>query len=146
MKRYQYRPALYLALLLGSTTAFAQTSAAPGATKTPAAPGATKAPAAPGAAKASATPGAAPAANTLADRFAAADVNHDGKLTLEEATGKMPKVARNFDKIDKTKRGYVTLDELQAFAQEKMAQRNAAQAATTTTTQPATTARPATTN
>ncbi len=26
MKRYQYRPALYLALLLGSATAFAQTS------------------------------------------------------------------------------------------------------------------------
>jgi EF hand len=122
MQRYQYRPALCLVLLLGSATAFAQTSAAPGAAK---------APAAPGAAKASATPGAASAPNTLADRFAAADVNHDGKLTLEEASGKMPMVARNFDKIDKTKRGYVTLDELQAYAQERAAQRNAAKPTTT---------------
>jgi hypothetical protein len=126
MQRHKYGPALYFVLLLSSATALAQT---------PAAPGPAQAPAAPGAAKGSATPGA-PAPSTLADRFAAADVNHDGKLTLEEATGKMPMVARNFDKIDKTKKGYVTLEDLQTFAQERSAQRNAAKP---TATKPTTT-------
>ncbi len=49
-------------------------------------------------------------------RFAAADKNQDGKLTLEEAKQGMPKVAANFDKIDTQKRGYVTLDQIKAAA------------------------------
>ena len=49
-------------------------------------------------------------------RFAAADKNQDGKLTLEEAQQGMPKVAANFDKIDTQKRGYVTLDQIKAAA------------------------------
>jgi Ca2+-binding EF-hand superfamily protein len=49
-------------------------------------------------------------------RFAAADKNQDGKLTLEEAQAGMPKVAANFDKIDTQKRGYVTLDQIKAAA------------------------------
>ncbi|MGV0998116.1 MAG: EF-hand domain-containing protein [Fluviibacter sp.] len=48
--------------------------------------------------------------------FAAADKNHDGKLTLEEAQAGMPKVAANFDKIDTGKLGYVTLDQIKAAA------------------------------
>ena len=108
MKRYQYRPALYLALLLGSATAFGQTSAPP-----------------------SVPPDAAQMRATVSDRFAAADVNHDGKLTREEAAGKMPGVARNFDRIDKTKKGYVTLEDVQAYAKERSTQRHAAQPATT---------------
>lgn len=60
-------------------------------------------------------------------RFSAADVDHDGKLTREEAA-KMPMVARNFDQIDKTKKGYVTLEDLQAFARERAAARQAAKA------------------
>lgn len=49
-------------------------------------------------------------------KFAAADKNQDGKLTLEEAKQGMPKVAANFDKIDTDKRGYVTLDQIKAAA------------------------------
>jgi len=49
-------------------------------------------------------------------KFAAADKNQDGKLTLEEAQQGMPKVAANFDKIDTDKRGYVTLDQIKAAA------------------------------
>ena len=112
MKRYQYRPALYLALLLGSATAFAQTSAPP-----PVPP--------------SAPPDAAQMRAAVSDRFAAADVNHDGKLTREEAAGKMPGVARNFDRIDKTKKGYVTLEDVQAHAKERSTQRHATPPATT---------------
>ncbi len=50
------------------------------------------------------------------DRFAQADKNHDGKLTLEEAQAGMPKVAANFDKIDTQKKGYVTVDQIKAAA------------------------------
>lgn len=50
------------------------------------------------------------------ERFAAADKNNDGKLTLEEARAGMPRVADNFDKIDSQKRGYVTLDQIKAVA------------------------------
>lgn len=50
------------------------------------------------------------------ERFAAADKNHDGKLTLQEAKDGMPKVAANFDKIDAQQRGYVTVDEIKAMA------------------------------
>lgn len=49
-------------------------------------------------------------------KFAAADKNWDGKLTLEEAQQGMPRVAANFDKIDTEKRGYVTLDQIKAAA------------------------------
>jgi Ca2+-binding EF-hand superfamily protein len=50
------------------------------------------------------------------EKFAAADVNHDGKLTLEEAKAGMPRVAKNFDKIDADKKGYVTADQIKAMA------------------------------
>jgi len=112
MKRYQHRPALYLALLLGSATAFAQTSAPPSVSP-------------------SVPPDAAQMRATVSDRFAAADVNHDNKLTREEAVAKMPGVARNFDRIDKTKKGYVTLEDVEAYAKERSTQRHAAQPATT---------------
>lgn len=50
----------------------------------------------------------------LQQKFQAADTNHDGKLTLDEAKAGMPRVARNFDKIDVEKKGYVTLEQIQA--------------------------------
>ncbi|WP_257993219.1 EF-hand domain-containing protein [Cupriavidus pauculus] len=42
------------------------------------------------------------------ERFKAADTDHDGKLTREEARVGMPEVYKRFDKIDTRKRGYVT--------------------------------------
>jgi Ca2+-binding EF-hand superfamily protein len=49
-------------------------------------------------------------------RFQAADTNHDGKLTLEEAKAGMPRVAKVFSQIDAENKGYVTLEQIQAFA------------------------------
>jgi Ca2+-binding EF-hand superfamily protein len=49
----------------------------------------------------------------LEKRFAAADKDHDGKLTLEEARAAgMSSVVRDFDRIDKDRKGFVTLDQL----------------------------------
>ncbi len=50
------------------------------------------------------------------ERFAAADKNKDGKLTLEEAKAGMPRVAANFQRIDTQKKGYVTATEIKAMA------------------------------
>ena len=47
--------------------------------------------------------------------FKAADKDQDGKLTLPEATAGMPKVAKNFARIDKDKKGYVTIEQLKAM-------------------------------
>jgi len=52
----------------------------------------------------------------IAARFQAADQNHDGKLTLEEAQAGMPRVAKVFSQIDVENKGYVTLAQIQAFA------------------------------
>jgi Ca2+-binding EF-hand superfamily protein len=64
---------------------------------------------------ASAAKAQSPSPQAIAVKFQAADVNHDGKLTLEEAKAGMPPVAKAFDKIDVEKRGYVTLEQIQAF-------------------------------
>lgn len=49
-------------------------------------------------------------------RFAMADKNKDGKLTLAEAKEGMPRIASNFSRIDVQKKGYVTLEEIKAMA------------------------------
>jgi len=49
-------------------------------------------------------------------KFKAADKNHDGKLTLAEAQAGMPRVAEHFSYIDSQGRGYVTLDQILALA------------------------------
>jgi hypothetical protein len=56
-----------------------------------------------------------PSAQRLEEKFKAADTNHDGKLTLEEAKVGMPRVANAFDRIDVEKKGYITLEQLQTF-------------------------------
>jgi hypothetical protein len=56
-------------------------------------------------------------------RFAAADINGDGKLTKEEAKGKMPFVYKHFDEIDTSHSGTVTLADIAAFAQARQAAR-----------------------
>ncbi len=53
-------------------------------------------------------------------RFAAADKNKDGKLTLDEARAGMPRVAMGFSLIDADKKGYVTLAQIKAFAAARM--------------------------
>ncbi len=111
------------------------------------------------AAPATAAPTASPAApatattphharKTLAERFADANTTHDGKLTLEQArAGRMRAVVRDFDQIDKTKRGYVTLDDIKSHQADQRAARRAARATTpaATTSSPTTpaTTRPA---
>lgn len=52
----------------------------------------------------------------IAERFAKCDTNHDGKLTLAEANGCMPRIYNNFSYIDSTNKGYVTVAEIQAIA------------------------------
>lgn len=56
----------------------------------------------------------------LEARFAAADVDHDGKLTRAEAQTGMPRVAQHFDEIDSAHVGYVTLPQIEQFAAQRM--------------------------
>ncbi len=49
------------------------------------------------------------------ERFAAADKNTDGKLTLEEAQAGMPRIASNFKKIDTNNDGFVTIEEIKVM-------------------------------
>jgi hypothetical protein len=52
----------------------------------------------------------------IAERFAKCDTNHDGKLTQEEAKGCMPRIYSHFSYIDSSNKGYVTVAEIQAVA------------------------------
>lgn len=52
----------------------------------------------------------------LQKRFAAADANGDGKLTRDEAKGKMPMVEKNFDAIDTAHTGAITLADIETYA------------------------------
>lgn len=45
-------------------------------------------------------------------RFERADVDHDGKLTREEARNGMPRVFAQFDRIDHDHKGYVTFQDI----------------------------------
>ena len=105
--------------LLLSTAAFAQTT--PATTPTTTAPAAT-APAATPAKPAVAKPAAKPKAATPTDdqRFEAANLTHDGKLTKDQATkAKWRTVTRAFTAIDKDKKGYVTLEDIKAYNASK---------------------------
>jgi hypothetical protein len=112
-----------LALLAGP--ALAQTTPAPATTATPA-PSAAPAVASPApAAAATAPPAAAPTApkkmvghrQTLPQHFAAANTLHDGHLTKDQATAaKWSYVARHFDAMDTDKKGFVTVNDIRAYA------------------------------
>jgi hypothetical protein len=53
----------------------------------------------------------------MQERFDAANTTHDGKLTLAQAQqGHMKRIADHFDDIDTAKKGYVTLDDIKAWA------------------------------
>jgi hypothetical protein len=58
--------------------------------------------------------------------FAQANLAHDGHLTLAEAKGGDTLVAKHFDEIDTTRRGYVTEDDVRVWReQHKTPQRRA---------------------
>src|SRR5437764_8499295 len=59
----------------------------------------------------------------MVERFNAADTNHDGKLSLDEAKAGMKMVAHNFDQIDTGHTGSVTLEQVTAYAKAHMGQR-----------------------
>jgi Ca2+-binding EF-hand superfamily protein len=52
----------------------------------------------------------------IQERFAKCDVNRDGKLTLTEAKGFMPRVYDHFSRIDRQNQGFVTVTEIEAMA------------------------------
>ncbi len=56
----------------------------------------------------------------MRDKFTAADLDHDGLLTRDEAKG-MPRVLKNFDEIDANHDGKVSLQELAQFMKSKRA-------------------------
>ncbi len=62
-------------------------------------------------------------AETMKQRFAAADKNGDGKLTKDEAGAGMPFVFKHFEEIDKAHTGAVTLADIAAFAKARRAAR-----------------------
>jgi Ca2+-binding EF-hand superfamily protein len=59
----------------------------------------------------------------LQKRFAAADANGDGRLTKDEAKGKMPFVYKHFDEIDTAHAGSVGMADIVAFARTKKGQK-----------------------
>ncbi|OYY12385.1 MAG: hypothetical protein B7Y05_09060 [Polynucleobacter sp. 24-46-87] len=52
----------------------------------------------------------------IQERFSQYDVNRDGKLTLNEAKGCMPRVYDHFSRIDEQNKGYVTVAQIEAMA------------------------------
>ncbi|MCO4862704.1 EF-hand domain-containing protein [Cupriavidus sp. WGlv3] len=66
-----------------------------------------------------APPTTAQAKALIAERFKAADANHDGKLTRDEAQAGMPQVYANFDKIDAKKKGSVTERQIGSYWMKK---------------------------
>ncbi len=73
---------------------------------------------------------------TLQQRFDAANTAHDGHLTKDQATAaNWPFIANNFAAIDKNKKGYVTVQDIRAYAKARRAAQK--QKPAPTTTQPA---------
>ena len=59
----------------------------------------------------------------MAQRFEAADTNHDGKISPDEAKAGMPFVAKHFAEIDADKDGYVTREEIAAYMKARRAEK-----------------------
>lgn len=66
---------------------------------------------------------------TTEQRFEAANTTRDGQLTLEQARIGYKTVARHFDTIDATGKGFVTLEDIRAWQRANRAARQAARAA-----------------
>ena len=124
-------PAAAAALLLVAWQARAQTDTAPATTGQPAVT-ATGPPS-------TGTPAPKPASRhrTLQQRFDAANTAHDGHLTKDQATAaNWPYVTNNFAAIDKGKKGYVTAQDIHAFAKARHAAHHAPAPATGQPAQP----------
>jgi hypothetical protein len=67
-----------------------------------------------------------PARMTWEQHFTQADLAHDGHLTLEEAKGGFPLVAKHFDDIDVDHKGYVTTNDIRAWRVMRKAARRLA--------------------
>lgn len=67
-------------------------------------------------AAASAYPDEASRNKEIQERFAKCDTNRDGKLTMLEAKGCMPRIYDHFIRIDEQGRAYVTVTQIQAIA------------------------------
>jgi hypothetical protein len=57
---------------------------------------------------------------TLRRLYAAADVNHDGLLTREEARGWLPITYASFGEIDVDKRGWITFEQFMRFTEARV--------------------------
>ncbi len=67
---------------------------------------------------------------TLLQRFDDANTPKDGHLTQDQASAaRWTYITRNFDAMDKTHKGFVTVDDIRAFARERRAARQAPQSA-----------------
>jgi hypothetical protein len=65
----------------------------------------------------------------LAEKFAEANVTHDGRLTQAQAQAAgMHAVAHHFAEIDRDQKGYVTLQDLKAWRHERKAEKAERQA------------------
>lgn len=56
----------------------------------------------------------------IMERFLDADTDHDGSISLEEATEPLPQVARRFSRIDLNGDNVITLDELEVVMARDM--------------------------
>ena len=62
---------------------------------------------------------------TLQQRFDSANVTHDGKLTLDQArAADIKRVVAHFDAIDAKRKGFVTMDDIHAYARAQRAAKN----------------------
>ena len=89
------------------------------------APAQQAAPALAGAARAAPAPATQHHRLSWQQRFAQANATHDGHLTLEEATAGYKTIARHFAEIDVGKKGYVTVEDIDAWHKLQRAVRRA---------------------
>lgn len=52
----------------------------------------------------------------IQERFAKCDINHDGKLTRNEAKDCMPRIYDHFSRIDQQNKGFVTVLDIEKIA------------------------------
>ncbi|PTN56330.1 hypothetical protein C9J98_01020 [Stenotrophomonas panacihumi] len=58
-----------------------------------------------------------------AERFRAADTNHDGQISRAEANASLPRIAKRFDQLDANGDGQLSAEEFRAAMERARAQR-----------------------